>query len=297
MAEARLYRPNDREHLQAMMAEACGWTEGGGNGGLIPQGVRVWLARSSGGGEPVGFCRLVPDRETRAKDRVCLDLLFVRDSGGRPESARALIDAALTAAKVDGLKGIWAYLPGSPGEDILEATGGKLLREIRLLRHDRLNMFSPPQAPGGYRLRPVSLPADLKSVSEIYNETFSEMWNFRAHGPNDIAEWFESRDTSPEGCFILEHDGEGVGMAVLSVDPERLARSDSTAYIPDIGVVSAHRRKGLGHLLLAAAAERARNVGITAIELVVDEEDDRARAFYRKVGFDEMGRINVYEWM
>jgi ribosomal protein S18 acetylase RimI-like enzyme len=296
MAEARLYRPDDREHLQAMMAEACGWTDGGGSGGLIPPGVRVWLARSSGGEAPDGFCRLVPDRETRSMNRLCLDLLFVRDTGGRTESARALIDAALVAAKVDGLKGIWGYLAGSPGEDILEATGGKLLREIRLLRHDRLNMFSPPQAPGGYRLRPVSLPADLKSVSEIYNETFSGMWNFRAHGPNDIAEWFESRDTSPEGCFILEHDGEGVGMAVLSVDPDRLAHSDPTAYIPDIGVVSAHRRKGLGNLLLGAAAERARKVGITAIELIVDEEDDRARAFYRKVGFEEMGTINVYEW-
>ncbi len=298
MAEARLYQSADREHLQALMAEACGWGEDGeSSAGPIPPGVRVWLARSSGSEAPEGFCRLVPDRETRAMKRACLDLLFVREGGGRTESARVLIDAALEAAKVNGLQGIWGYLTDSPGKEVLEATGGRLLREIRLLRLERFAIFPPPHVPEGYRLRSISLPVDLKLVADIYNETFSEMWNFRSHGPNDIAEWFENRDTSPEGCIILEHDGEGVGMAVLSVDPDRLARSDPTAYIPDIGVVSAHRRKGLGHLLLAAAVERARSVGITAIELIVDEKDDRARTFYRKMGFDEMGMINVFEWV
>ncbi len=252
MAEAKPYRSAEEAHLSAMMGEALGWSEGEeGGGSLIPEGAKVWLARSSEDVKPDGFCRLVPDRETRAVKRACLDMLFVREAGQRTELARALIDAALAAANADGLKGIWGYLVDSPGQDILEATGGKKLREIRLLRHDRLNTFSPPRPPGGYRLRPVSLPADLKPVADIYNETFTEMWNFRSHGPDDIAEWFESRDTSPEDCLILEQDGEGVGLAVLAVDPERQAHSDSAAYIPDIGVVSTHRRKGLGGVLLA----------------------------------------------
>jgi ribosomal protein S18 acetylase RimI-like enzyme len=123
------------------------------------------------------------------------------------------------------------------------------------------------------------------------------MWNFRPHGPGDIAEWFKGRDTAPDDCFILEAGKEGGGgIAILAIDPARVESGDLTAYVPDIGVAPAHRRKGLGKALIAAVAARAGSRGLTAVELIADDEDPAAKYFYRALGFGEMGKITVYEW-
>lgn len=86
-------------------------------------------------------------------------------------------------------------------------------------------------------------------------------------------------------------------MAILAVDPNRLAAGDRAVYIPDIGVMPAHRRRGLGRLLIQASAQRARDCGAEALELIVSAEDQDVRAFYQDLGFGEVGVVSVYEWL
>ncbi|MFC1492244.1 GNAT family N-acetyltransferase [Nitrospinota bacterium] len=303
MAEARSYQQKDREVLLSLMAEAYGEQAGEAHfDGLISGSVGIWLASSSEGGPAEGFCRLVQDEETRARRRACMDLLFVQDGKPRLELGRALIDAVRAEAAQKGLDGVWGYFTDPLGRDFLRSTEGEKLRDIRLYRREKLDELSPPQPPEGYQLRSLSVPDDLEYAAALYNDTFLGMWNFRPHSPEDIAAWFEGRETTPEDCLILESGGEdtgeaeGGGIAVLAVDPERVERSDLTAYVPDIGVTPAHRRQGLGRVLMTAIAERARSRGLTAIELIADDEDPAAKNFYRSLGFDEMGKITVYEW-
>ena len=304
MAEVRLFAPSDHESLLELMAEASSGVDPEQNGStLIPDGVQVWLACPSNQDRPNGFCRLVPDRETRARGRSCLDMLFIRKTAQQPELARLLMAECLAGARAKGMDGIWGYLSEPLTPDTLKATQGKKLREIRLLRHSRLAQFSSLHPPDGFRLRTFSLPSDLELAAQIYNETFSEMWNFRPHSPKDIAEWFDGSDTSPEDCFILEHvskdlgSAKGAGMVVTCIDQERASQPNLSAYIPDIGITPAYRRQGLGHVLLAAAVGRAKTKGVSTIELVVDEQDEGAKSFYRKLEFEEMGKIYVYEWV
>jgi ribosomal protein S18 acetylase RimI-like enzyme len=272
---------------------------------LISGGDGLWLAAStaaSASGNIEGFCRLVPDEETRARRRACMDMLYIKEGARRDDLGRALIGAVREEASKNDFEGIWGYFNDSLGLDFLVTTGGRLLREIRLLRNERLDEVGRPKLPEGYRIRPLSPPDDLELASAIYNATFSQMWNFRPHTSEDIAEWFEGSDTAPEDCLILVYEGKsgartfGAGIAVMAVDPARAKGPDPAAYVPDIGIAPSHRRLGLGGALMAAMAGRAREKGLAAIELIADDRDSAVKAFYGKLGFDEMGIIIVYEW-
>ncbi|MEE9274235.1 MAG: GNAT family N-acetyltransferase [bacterium] len=316
MVRVRPGGPADRALFRRLLDESLGLSGGGeAPSDPVPEGARLWLAWSSeeegkadeGGGEgapPVGFCRLVPDREARARGKACMDLLYVAPGARRRGVARALLEAVREAARAEGLEGLMGYFPGSVANRFLRSTGGRRLRDLLLLRCGRLADIPPPSPPPGYRLRASRLPEDLARLGALYNEIFAEMWNFRPHGEAEVSAWFEGPESDPKDCIILEA-GEGeegkdaaeaVGMAVLAVDPLRLAGADPAGYVPDIGVAPGHRKRGLGRTLIAAAAERARARGLAAIELIVDKDDGGARAFYRSLGFEELGEIGVYEW-
>lgn len=57
-----------------------------------------------------------------------------------------------------------------------------------------------------------------------------------------------------------------------------------------IGVLPAHRRKGIGMALMLAALGRARELGLTRVELTVRERNTNATALYESLGFRHEGR-------
>jgi ribosomal protein S18 acetylase RimI-like enzyme len=52
-----------------------------------------------------------------------------------------------------------------------------------------------------------------------------------------------------------------------------------------MGVLAEFRGRGVGKALMLAAIEKAKTIGITRIELIVREENERAIGLYRKIGF------------
>jgi ribosomal protein S18 acetylase RimI-like enzyme len=52
-----------------------------------------------------------------------------------------------------------------------------------------------------------------------------------------------------------------------------------------MGVLSEFQGQGVGKALIVAAIEKAKEIGLTRIELVVREENARAIALYKHVGF------------
>lgn len=61
-------------------------------------------------------------------------------------------------------------------------------------------------------------------------------------------------------------------------------------YLLDLYVIPEERSQGVGRLLVAALARRARDRGAAYLRLSVDEHSTRALAFYRRLGFAEMAR-------
>jgi RimJ/RimL family protein N-acetyltransferase len=64
-----------------------------------------------------------------------------------------------------------------------------------------------------------------------------------------------------------------------------------------IGVVRDHRGQGIGPALLEAAIAAAQTRGITRIELVVRDDNVRARKLYERFGFVHEGRLRRHMWV
>ena len=297
--------PRHRHALAALAAEAFGLSREEVEGGFGAPGTKVWLAWPPEGDDdaPAGYCRMVVNTETRARDRACIDALFVRPDSRKAGYARHLLEAALADARENGLGGIWAYLPVSLPGRFIYLSGGRKVHDLRFLKRGALEELGEPRLPAGYGVREAALPGDAECLADLFNAIFRNMWNFMSHTPETITAWYDAPDTRPENSFILEFfngesgDPEGAGMAIMAVDPSRLASGDKSAYIPEIGVNSGHRRRGLGRFLVQASARRALACGAESLELIVSADDQDVRAFYQALGFDEVGVISVYEWL
>jgi RimJ/RimL family protein N-acetyltransferase len=84
-------------------------------------------------------------------------------------------------------------------------------------------------------------------------------------------------------------DGAIVGRLSISRDPH-----PACLHVADLGLMvdAAHRRRGIGTALLAAAVEWARSVGVSKIELHVFPYNEAAIALYEQFGFEREG----YRW-
>ena len=72
--------PEHRHSLTALAAEAFGLSREEVSSGFDAPGTKVWLAWPKEEGEetPAGYCRMVVNREARARNRACIDALYVR---------------------------------------------------------------------------------------------------------------------------------------------------------------------------------------------------------------------------
>jgi ribosomal protein S18 acetylase RimI-like enzyme len=68
----------------------------------------------------------------------------------------------------------------------------------------------------------------------------------------------------------------------------------ATAQIEDVGTLESHRGRGYARAVVLRAAAEARRAGAELVFLVADDED-WPKELYRKLGFDELGRI--YEFL
>jgi ribosomal-protein-alanine N-acetyltransferase len=83
------------------------------------------------------------------------------------------------------------------------------------------------------------------------------------------------------------HSGVAVGFAVASiVAPE--------AELETIAVAADGQRQGVGLRLFAALARKLHGAGVTDVHLEVRESNAAAVAFYRRLGFEEVGRRARY---
>ncbi len=99
-----------------------------------------------------------------------------------------------------------------------------------------------------------------------------------------------------EGVYFLACEADGI-VGYVSAFAGELRRTRSVVLIAQLGVRAAHRRRGIGTRLLAAAEAWARDQDARRIELRVDEENVAAVALYRRHGFLVEGRITDAVWL
>jgi ribosomal protein S18 acetylase RimI-like enzyme len=94
-------------------------------------------------------------------------------------------------------------------------------------------------------------------------------------------------DGPHDATRLADTDAEFVGFVTTDIDesPSVFDRPDRLV-IGDIYVLERHRGTGLARELVDRARTRARESGCTELTLEVDVDNDRALAFYEKIGFE-----------
>jgi ribosomal protein S18 acetylase RimI-like enzyme len=80
------------------------------------------------------------------------------------------------------------------------------------------------------------------------------------------------------GSVMVGHDGHRGWLYYLAVAPQS-------------------RRQGVGRMLVAAAEQWLAARSIPKVQLMVREQNHAVQAFYEKLGFDLMPRINMQKWL
>jgi N-acetylglutamate synthase-like GNAT family acetyltransferase len=88
---------------------------------------------------------------------------------------------------------------------------------------------------------------------------------------------------------IVQHDGEDVGVLALVRQPDQLK-------LNQLYIVPARRSSGIGSACLAQLIDEARALGVP-LRLRVLKVNTRARAFYERSGFVQVGEIETHVLM
>jgi ribosomal protein S18 acetylase RimI-like enzyme len=91
-------------------------------------------------------------------------------------------------------------------------------------------------------------------------------------------------ETSGHGIFVVEADGERVGVLWVA---ERELGAKQVLFIYDIEIDDAHRGRGYGRSTMLLAEEEARRRGLDRIELNVFGGNEVARNLYCSLGYVE----------
>jgi ribosomal protein S18 acetylase RimI-like enzyme len=94
-------------------------------------------------------------------------------------------------------------------------------------------------------------------------------------------------DGATDAADLADVDGEFVGFVTTDIDESPIVfdRPDRLV-VGDIYVRDAYRGTGLARALIDRARRRARETGCPELALDVDVDNDRAIAFYEKLGFE-----------
>lgn len=145
--------------------------------------------------------------------------------------------------------------------------------------------------PIAFRVERVLRPRPGGGPLELIEERLSEPWwkDYDAEDGGDPALWPRRFDTSTWTVISAWAGAERLGGAVLIAHTpgiDMLEGRNDLALIWDLRVAPAHRRRGVGSRLLAAAAEWARSNGCRELKVETQNINVGACRLYERHGFE-----------
>lgn len=127
-----------------------------------------------------------------------------------------------------------------------------------------------------------------------YNAAFAE----RPYFPHwTLAEWLDwvagDEDFRPDLTWLAFDNRQPVAFQITDVDP--IHKPARTGWIPQLGSHPTVRRRGISAALLVKAMNAFRAEGLDYIALMVNDNNAKAQALYRKVGLEVFRYRGKYE--
>lgn len=133
-----------------------------------------------------------------------------------------------------------------------------------------------------YRRRPATL-ADFERVFAIHmHPEVAPYLGGRVLSRDTFRFLFEDM-LATRDLYVFERDRQLLGFYRLARHP---GRERPTAYLGTIAIDPILRGSGIARDMIEAAIAQARDLGHEAVELLVENDNPRAIAFYRKLGFE-----------
>jgi len=135
-------------------------------------------------------------------------------------------------------------------------------------------------------------PAETDDVDELTEMWLSLAREQREHGSHILSG--ENRTVIREAmarhvvgdALQVARDGGVVGFVMFTVESGSYEQEYIRGVVENLYVAPDRRGEGVGARLLAAAETVLENRGVEAVSLEVMADNDRARSFYRRQGYD-----------
>ena len=206
---------------------------------------------------------------------------------------RQLLDRAIERVRELGASVLHIQVPvlSRGGRFLLEDSEFHAARRYWRLATDVDGVAVQP-LPYGYSMRPFTLDADERALTELQNAAFSESWGFAPNTVEEIAARVRLRPWESDGIIILEADGKPCG---YNWTQRAKLRDTPTGYIGMTGVHPDQRGRGLGRIIVAAGMAYLETKGARTVRLEVDHSNKPARELYLSLGFDLVDEAVWYE--
>ena len=139
----------------------------------------------------------------------------------------------------------------------------------------------------------VALPEDAKGLLE-YNWVVGAETDFLSFGSNAFkiteereAKFISRFYNSKKDEMLIALDGDKI-VANAAIEHNRIERYSHRAEL-SITVLREYWGRGIGTELMHRLIEFSKNVGIEIISLEVRDDNERAKALYKKFGFETIG--------
>lgn len=96
--------------------------------------------------------------------------------------------------------------------------------------------------------------------------------------------------------WLLYNSAVLVGYIILTIGFSFEFRGHD-AFIDELYIAPAHRRRGFGRQAMAFVEQEARKMGVNAIHLEVDRGNDSALELYRRTGYVDHARFLMTKWL
>ncbi len=163
-------------------------------------------------------------------------------------------------------------------------------------------------------LRPA-VKADSEAIAKLFlissDGLAAYIWSRLADSGEDLATVGARRYAregvafSYQNCVIAECEGDVAGMLhafPMEEDPDAAPEADpvlrpyseledyGSLYVSGVALFPNYRGRGIGTLLMGAAAERASGLGLPRVSLICFEQNTAAMRLYRSLGYEEIDR-------
>jgi ribosomal protein S18 acetylase RimI-like enzyme len=145
-----------------------------------------------------------------------------------------------------------------------------------------------------------AVPADLPAIDRVFRTSFCDTFA-DLYRPDDLeaflgqftsAAWREEFEEARYRFRVAEAGGEIVGFVKLGPSALPIETDKRAIELRQIYILKQHHGSGIAAALIDWAIEQARRQGFEELYLTVYVDNNRAKRFYDRYGFEAVGRYD-----